>query len=148
MNSAATELDTSLYTYMVRDHASLDTLYGRVLEAMAGTAQHLEGLWTDFDHHLRSHMDAEERFVMPALAKVDRLSALMLLREHGQIREEMLELGVACNLHELRFARSRELIEQLRSHAARENSLLYRWADKHLDLKTLTATMARATSRD
>lgn len=144
MTASATELDTSLYTYMVRDHASLDALYERVLEAMSGAAPQLEELWTEFDHHLRSHMEAEERFVIPALAKVDRLSALMVLREHGQIREEMLELGVACNLHELRLARSRELVEQLRSHAARETSLLYRWADKHLDLKALTATMARA----
>jgi len=145
MNAAATQLDLSLYAYMVRDHASLDALYARVLEAMAANAEHLDGLWTQFDHHLRSHMESEERFVIPELAKVDRLAALLLLREHGQIREELVELGVACSLHELRFARSRELVEQLRSHAARENDLLYRWADKHLDVNVITSAMERAT---
>ena len=144
--TATSELDTSLYAYMVRDHASLDTLYASVLTAMGSTADQLDTVWTLFDHHLRSHMEAEERFVIPALAKVDRLAALTLLREHNQIREEMLELGVACNLHELRFARSQELVAQLRDHAAREDALLYRWADQHLDLKLLAATMAHAVA--
>ena len=67
-----------------------------------------------------------------------------MLRDHGQIRELLLELGVAVDLHELRYERSRELVELLRSHAGREDNLLYRWADQNLDAALAQAAIAHA----
>ena len=102
-------------------------------------------LWTQFDHELLSHMEAEERFVLPTFARVDAEEALSLLREHGVIRAQLLELGVAVDLHLARYTRALELVELLRAHAGREDNLLYRWADQNLDDSLVAAALAHAS---
>lgn len=144
MHADARRHDTDLFTYMVRSHQALGNLYDCLLEAMEVDAPTLRDLWSQLDRGLTAHMEAEERFVLPSFAKVDRAEAVALLRDHGQIRELLLELGVAVDLHELRYERSRELVELLRSHAGREDNLLYRWADQNLDTALAQAAIAHA----
>jgi hypothetical protein len=139
MDIVAPGAETSLYNHMLRDHHHLEDEYCRLLEAIEVDAPTVRELWTELEHGLLAHMEAEERYMLPAFATVDRVEALALLREHGQIRELLLELGVAIDLHLLRFERSKEFIAALRAHASREDKLLYRWADKHL-----TSTQAAA----
>jgi len=103
-----------------------------------------DSLWTEFDHRLSAHMEAEERFVLPAFAHVDRTEALALIREHGDIRALMLELGVAVDLHQLRFEKARDLVDLLRSHSGREDNLLYRWADQNLEVALVERAIAHA----
>ena len=74
---------------------------------------------------------------------MDPEEAVALLREHGQIRELLLELGVAVDLHAIRFEQSRRFIDMLRAHADREDRLLYRWADERLDRGLIEATRRR-----
>jgi hypothetical protein len=122
-----------LYTYMMHSHDCLRDLFVRLLAAMEVDAtSDVCRLWTELDRGLTSHMDAEERHVLPAFAKVDRAEALALVREHGYIRELLFELGVAIDLHCLRYERSQEFIHLLLAHAGREEQLLYRWADQQL----------------
>ena len=137
-------MDADLYTYMVRSHRELDALYTRVLNAMETDAPDLCALWTELDHRLSAHMEAEERFVLPVFARVDRIEALALIREHGDIRALMLELGIAVDLHELRFEKTRDLVTVLRSHSGREDNLLYRWADQNLELVLAKQATAHA----
>ncbi|CAN5360625.1 hypothetical protein BH11MYX1_BH11MYX1_09870 [soil metagenome] len=122
-----------LFEYMVESHRLLDIRYQRLLDAMAVGAPEVCELWTQLDHDLLSHLEGEERYVLPAFAHFDREEAVALLQEHGRVRVQLLELGVAVDLHELRHKRSIELVELLRAHAAREENLLYRWADRELD---------------
>jgi hypothetical protein len=142
MNPSAS---ASLYTYMIRSHQMLEELYLQVLDAMSIEAPTLRELWTTLDRELRAHMEAEERFVLPAFARVDREEAVALLRDHGHVREQLLELGVAIDLHAIRYERSHELVERLRVHAAREERLLYRWADQHLGADAIEAAVAFAS---
>jgi hemerythrin-like domain-containing protein len=93
-------------------------------------------LWTQLNRNLLAHMEAEERFVLPVFANVDADEARALLREHGLLREQLLELGIAVDLHYVRYARSRDFADLLARHAAREESLLYRWADERLSPET------------
>jgi hypothetical protein len=79
--------------------------------------------------------------VLPAFARVDQNEAVSLLREHGSIREQLLEIGIAIDLHQARYTRALELVERLRAHAGREDHLLYRWADQNLDNALITATL-------
>lgn len=131
MSSAS--LVSPLTLYLTRSHAELRRLADELLAAMAADARdQVTRLWADFDHGLLAHMEAEERFVLPIFAHVDADEAKALLREHGLLREELLELGVAVDLHLLRYDRSRELAALLEAHATREERLLYRWADEHL----------------
>ena len=129
-----------LYAYMMHSHDHLRTLYVKLLAAMEANApSEVRTLWAELDHELLAHMEAEERFVFPAFAKVDHQEALALLREHGQIRELLFDLGVAVDLHCLRYERSSELIRMLLHHAGREEILLYRWADRELPPETVEA---------
>ena|SRR5664279_1608172 len=144
MHANANTQTSKLYAYMVESHRHLDALYSRVLNAMETEAPDICSLWTEFDHRLSAHMEAEERFVLPAFAHVDRTEALALIREHGDIRALMLELGVAVDLHQLRFEKARDLVDLLRSHSGREDNLLYRWADQNLEVALVERAIAHA----
>jgi len=144
MHARAPHPATDLYTFMVRSHQHLDELYAQLLSAMESDAPDVQALWTRFDHELLAHMEAEERYVLPRFAHVDENEAMALLREHGMIRGQLLEIGVAVDLHAARYTRALELVEQLRAHAGREDHLLYRWADQNLDAALVTAAMAHA----
>jgi hemerythrin-like domain-containing protein len=144
MDADASIQTSKLYTYMVQSHRQLDALYTCVLNAMKTDAPDLCALWTELDHRLSAHMDAEERFVLPAFARVDRLEALALIREHDDIRRSILELGVAIDLHELRFEKACDLVTLLRSHSGREDNLLYRWADQNLEVALAKQAIAHA----
>ncbi|HET9991715.1 MAG TPA: hemerythrin domain-containing protein [Kofleriaceae bacterium] len=146
MHARATTPATDLYTFMVRSHEHLDALYGELLAAMEANAPDVRAIWTRFDHELMSHMEAEERFVLPTFARLDAGEALSLLREHGLIRAQLLELGVAVDLHLARYTRALELVELLRAHAGREDHLLYRWADQNLDSALVAAALAHASA--
>jgi len=139
--ATASDQVESIYMFMTASHRHLTELYGRVLDALVVNAPDLRDLWTDLDHGLLAHLEAEERYVLPAFAHIDREEARALLREHGLIRERLLELGVAVDLHLGRYEAGRELVDMLRAHADREDNLLYRWADKQLD--TTLADAAR-----
>lgn len=145
MHATAPQHDTTLFAYMARSHQYLADLYGELLDALQTDAPNLCEVWAKFEHALLSHMEAEERFVLPSFAKVDPQEALALLREHGQFREQLLELGVAVDLHAIRYERSKELIERLQAHGAREDNLLYRWADEHLEIALASAALSHAS---
>ncbi len=132
---------------MTANHARLETTFERLLDAMAVGAPEARELWTELDHGLLSHLEAEERYVLPAFATIDRLAARELLADHAQIRELLLELGVAMDLHALRYEHSKEFIRVLRSHAAREDNLLYHWADTRLDAHLRAAARHHAAAR-
>ena len=123
--------DSTLSAYMVHSHEQLRDHVTRLLTAMQANAQaDVAALWRELENKLRSHMEAEERFVLPAFARVDRGEATALLRDHGLIREDLLELGIAVDLHYIRYERSQEFVDLLLRHAMREEHLLYRWAEE------------------
>ena len=137
----------TLYAYMMSSHDQLRELLIRLLDAMAANALgDVARLWNELDHGLLTHMEAEERFVLPRFAHVDRAEARGLLRDHGQIREQLLELGVAVDLHYLRFDRSEDFAQLLLAHAAREERLLYRWADERLASGIIEGVKARVAA--
>lgn len=144
MHAPAPHPATDLYTFMVRSHHHLDQLYAQLLAAMEANAPDVRAIWTRFDHELLSHMEAEERFVLPAFARVDAKEAMAILNEHGAIRGQLLEIGVAIDLHLARYTRALDLVERLRAHAGREDHLLYRWADQNLDEALVAAALAHA----
>jgi len=138
MNATSPRTHSALYLYMTRSHAYLRELLDRVLAAMEANARDdVRTLWTELDHGLLAHMEAEERYVLPVFAHVDGDEARALLREHGLLREQLLELGIAVDLHYARYDRSQEFAELLGRHAGREEHLMYRWADDRLAPETV-----------
>ncbi len=123
--------DTSdVYRLMRGDHRRVESeLENLMLAVQADDRDTVRTEWTTLERELSSHLEAEEHFMIPAFATVQHDEAVALLREHGQIRQALLEVGVAIELHYLQSPQLRELVELLHAHAHREESLLYPWAD-------------------
>jgi hypothetical protein len=138
---------STLYMHMLQRHEYLRALCVRLLAAMeANASDDVRAFWNELDHGLLSHMEAEERYVLPAFMHIDADEARAIVREHGLIREMLLELGVAVDLHQIRYRRGIELVDLLLQHAEREEKLLYRWADEHLGPDIVQAVKQRTAA--
>ena len=139
--------DSTLHAFMMHSHERLRDQFTRLLAAMQANARtDVITLWNELEHKLLDHMEAEERFVLPTFAHVDQSEATALLRDHGLIRENLLDLGIAVDLHNIRFERSQDFIDLLLRHAEREERLLYRWADDRLSPDVVQAVKARTAA--
>jgi hemerythrin-like domain-containing protein len=115
------------------DHERLDRLFSELLAAFQADAREdAAHLWNDFDTGLRTHLELEESFIFPEFAKVQPEETTALEREHEHIRERLLQLGVGVDLHLTNDAQVDEFVRELRAHAAREDELLYQWAEREL----------------
>jgi hemerythrin-like domain-containing protein len=136
-----------LQALLTRDHQQLDALFERLLAAFQADARaELCPLWTEFDSRLRSHLALEERRILPEFELIDPGEARALAQEHVRIRKLLSELDIAVDLHLAREGTIADLIKLLRSHAKREDALMYRWASNHLDpaeQRTISAELRR-----
>ena len=115
------------------DHERLDRLYVQLVDAFrGGDWDDVRIMWDAFESGLRAHMEAEERYVLPALREVDPAEADALRAEHDAVRARVAELGVAADLHMVKDDVAADLIDKLRAHARREDALAYRFADRSL----------------
>jgi hypothetical protein len=88
--------------------------------------------WRSFEEALLAHFDVEEMYVLPKLEEDDGPEARALRSEHDSIRRTLGELGLAFELHTIRAEMFNTFCERLRAHAEREESLLYKHAERHL----------------
>jgi hemerythrin superfamily protein len=124
---------SSLSGMLAGDHDRLDRCFQSILtRAYGGDWQQLETEWIAFQRELLGHLEAEEKHVIPALARDRPLAAEMLLSDHEVIRTKVIELGIDLDLHSLRAERVAMFVEALRAHARREEGMFYPWADGHL----------------
>jgi hemerythrin-like domain-containing protein len=124
---------SEVYRFMRADHARIENELRRLMETVkADDRETLRTDWPTLEREVTSHLEAEEHFMIPALATVEHDEAVVLLREHGQIRQALLELSVAIELHYVQLSQFRELIDLLHAHAEREDLVLYPWADSLL----------------
>jgi hemerythrin-like domain-containing protein len=122
---------------LLEDHTRLNGILTRLLAAFeANDREDMASLWTQLESGLTAHMDAEEKYLLPVLARTEPAEARDLLAEHAEIRSRLLDLGVRVDLHTIRLDTAQELIALLRAHAGKEDEILYSFADKHLDAET------------
>lgn len=122
----------SLREAMQLDHRGLERTFDALLLAFEADADEAATLWTQLDAALERHFQMEERELFPEFARINPREAEELTKEHAEIRRQLLVLGIGVDLHLTRFEMVRELVDKLRAHAAREDDLLYRWAEQHL----------------
>ena len=79
-----------------------------------------------------THVELEERFVLPKPAEIAPAEAARLTREHAEIRVQLLQLGVALDLRLARADLVQEFLRVLKLHTQREDALMYRWAEVHV----------------
>jgi hemerythrin-like domain-containing protein len=118
---------------LARHHAELDTRIGALLtKADSGDSHELCEEWSRFEHEVLRHFDLEEREVIPRFKRDHTEDAEVLLQEHATLRRDLLALGIGADLHCLRAEAVRAFLDDLRGHAAREDQLLYPWAQEDL----------------
>ena len=88
--------------------------------------------WREFEFQLYDHMMAEEHFLFPAYQYDEPENARDLRDQHARLRDLVVELGVALQLHTIHLAQIEAFVAALRDHEEREDASLYRWADHHL----------------
>ena len=122
----------SLRGMLIQDHQRLERLFVDLLAAFnADAREDTSRLWGEFDSGLNTHMAFEERLLLPAFSADHPSEAQALLAEHEQIRRTLSELGVGLDLHLARTEVVSDFIARLRSHARREDELMYRWAERN-----------------
>lgn len=125
---------SSVRDRFLEDHQRLQRVLERLLAAFeANDRDEMALTWTDLDIGLRTHLDAEEALLLPALMRVAEDDARTILDEHEVIRNRLIELGVGVDLHIVRLDTARAFAVELAAHAHREEELLYTWGDEHLE---------------
>jgi len=129
----AAERLSSLESMLAGDHHRLERAFQAIVtRAEGGDFQQLEREWLAFQSALLQHLDAEEKNMLPALAKDRPAEAKTLYDEHANIRAKLLQLGVDLDLHCLRAERIEAFVEAMRAHAHREENIFYPWVDRQL----------------
>jgi hemerythrin-like domain-containing protein len=138
----------SLRSLLLREHAELDSLFEQLLEALrADATEDTAKLWSAFDGELRAHLALEEEAILPAFSRAHPIDAADIRDEHAQIRAALLELGVSVDLHAARADMVARFIALLRRHAAREDELMYRWSEQHLEPHVRSTVLERLLGR-
>lgn len=115
------------------DHERLERLFVELIAAFEADARDdVARLWSEFDVGLRTHLQLEEQHIFPEFGRTHAAEVAALLRDHEHIRAQLLELGVGVDLHVTNDERVERFIDRLRSHAAREDALMYQWAAREL----------------
>jgi hemerythrin-like domain-containing protein len=113
------------------DHDELAMFLDHLIAAYrCGDRDEAARAFTELEVRIAPHLEMEERVLFPELARVAPAEVAALRAEHDALRAYMGELGIEVELHHSRLSTMEELARMLRRHAARENALLYRWADK------------------
>ncbi len=122
-----------LYQTLCDEHGRLEALYEALLNCVhVNDSDAAQVAWTELDHALTAHFEAEETVMLPLLDRFDPAEAAAIRREHGTMRELLAAIGVLLDIHALREDKVTQLIRFLRAHAAREEAKLYPWAVREL----------------
>lgn len=123
----------TLRDHFLADHRHLEHLFDRLVRAMEANAREdIDALWTEVEQRLLSHMEVEDKLLLPDLATTEPRTAAELRTDHLRFRARLTELGQALDLHLIRLDVARLFLDELRVHARREDELLYPWAERHL----------------
>ncbi|MEO8798814.1 MAG: hypothetical protein ABI551_13080 [Polyangiaceae bacterium] len=88
--------------------------------------------WREFHGALLSHLEQEERLLLPHLFRKDERTARALMTEHRHLRRRVSLLEQAFEDASPQLVVVRSFGNELRAHESREHVSLYRWCDEHL----------------
>lgn len=92
-------------------------------------ADELRRRWVNFEENLVEHLDTEERSLFRVAVQAHRHEIEQLQSEHRKIRQAVIGLSVAVELHRLRKEALDELRLLLRMHTAHEERSLHQWLE-------------------
>lgn len=131
---ATTQPQATLATFLRADHDVFGDMTERIIQTVVeGDREDVSDAVSALEAAILSHLEGEEREVIPRYAQHDPVEAAALLREHAAIRKKLTELDISTDLHLVRADALRLLLDSLQAHARRENAGLYRWAEANPD---------------
>jgi hypothetical protein len=98
--------------------------------------------WRTFVPALLAHLDAEEMYVLPSFENEDRVEHDRLHVEHAKVRRGLGEISVAFELRTARTGPLESFRTLLQDLAAREDGILYEYAERRLPIATVKALVA------
>jgi hemerythrin-like domain-containing protein len=145
---------------LAQHHRGIEEAFAAIVSRAMNNEDHVSfrAAWDAFERELLRHMEIEEKDLFPPFERTHVEEARALRVEHDVIRERLFELGLALDLHQLRAPAVEEFAARLRTHALREDLVLYRWIERNLpqdawhalgdDLADIEATAKMAASRN
>ncbi len=126
-------------------HRRLERLFEQLLATLrVGDSRECGLKWGTFERELTEHMALEEQMLFPRFGELEPAAAARLRAEHEELRRDLADLGAAVDLHGISEAAAKAFFDRLRAHAAREDALLYRWADRQVrDRRSLIERLRR-----
>ena len=122
---------TSIRSHMRADHEQLAVWLEDLIAAYkTGDRDAAAEAYGKFEKRLAEHLALEEDVLFPELERSEPEEVAALRDEHTAIRSKLFELGVGVDLHVTRLSAIESLVTTLRTHAAREDGMLYEWADR------------------
>jgi nucleotide-binding universal stress UspA family protein/hemerythrin-like domain-containing protein len=116
------------------EHAFFERAYAALVDAYrAGDWNAVRKQWDVFEAALRTHMDLEEKRILPLFRRHDAEEADALLAEHEEFRTMLGMLGIGIDLRSISHDAIATFVGRLRAHSAREELVLYPWVDWELD---------------
>lgn len=115
-------------------------ILGRLLERLIAAIEHksppvqLREFWSSFEDASLSHLEMEEKVLMPDFLKSCERDARSILAEHRHLRARIAALKVSLDLGMLSADALRLFADELEAHAKHEEASLYRWVDKNASL--------------
>jgi hemerythrin-like domain-containing protein len=132
----------------MRDHERLSGLLVRLRAATeANERDDMLALWNELDVGLNTHLEVEEKYLFPTLARIDPAAERSLRTQHESIRKKLLDLGMRVELHTVRLDATEEFLNELAAHAMAEDQILYRFADENVDDASRGAALSTIESR-
>ena len=115
------------------DHKAIDERLSDLANAVDGADfPTILQVFRDVDRGLRAHMYGEEHYLFEHFEESHPQDIRALRQEHDRFHRKLDELMIQTELHILRKESIDALVSELRSHAAKENDTLYKWADEPL----------------
>jgi iron-sulfur cluster repair protein YtfE (RIC family) len=120
----------TLTAALLSEHKRMQALLVSLVEqADADVRPGLQQTWAELESLLVAHMHEEESYLFPDLSRARADAVGSLEADHARIRRLVGEIGIGVELHIVRAATLHALADELRAHAAREDELLYPWAE-------------------
>jgi hemerythrin superfamily protein len=120
-----------IHALLAGDHQRLEQIFRELENAVEGADQPtIQRDWGDFERGVLTHLEAEERLILPLLESEHPAEVEQAKKDHELVRTLLANLGVRTDLHLLRKDVAHELIARLREHADWEDRTLYPWAQR------------------
>jgi hemerythrin-like domain-containing protein len=140
------EAATTLRDVLLADHRRMDGVLTRIVVALeAVDPDRVATEWAEFHRALTRHLDAEDRYLIPALFVSRPRDAQSLLQEHRHVRGRVVDLDNHIGKGTLNADTLRGFVDELSAHARRETAVLYEWADDGLDESDRDAVLRAVT---